>query len=110
MAGKTSQGGSSGGQRGRCAKTGRFVKQSTVRRHPDSTVNESPGVGSGRSERRASRRHLRGGHEPFPLLAPRSPCPGQEGPQRPPATILTATIETIDNDQVVALLPGVTLP
>jgi hypothetical protein len=27
--------------RGRSAKTGKFVKQSTVRRHPDTTVNES---------------------------------------------------------------------
>jgi hypothetical protein len=32
------------------------------------------------------------------------------GPQRPPTTILTATIETIDNDQAFALLPEVTLP
>jgi hypothetical protein len=31
----------SDGQRGRSAITGRFVKQSTIRRHPDSTVNES---------------------------------------------------------------------
>lgn len=38
------------------------------------------------------------------------PVQDEGGPQRPPATILTATIETIDNDQVVALLPGVTLP
>jgi hypothetical protein len=34
--------GSSGpGKRGRSAVTGRFVKQSTVRRHPNTTVNES---------------------------------------------------------------------
>lgn len=33
--------GSTGGNRGRSAKTGRFVKQSTVKRHPDTTVNES---------------------------------------------------------------------
>lgn len=32
--------GSTGGNRGRSAKTGRFVKQS-VKRHPDTTVNES---------------------------------------------------------------------
>ena len=32
---------SSAGNRGRSAKTGRFVKQSTVKRHPDTTVNES---------------------------------------------------------------------
>ncbi|MGW3507053.1 hypothetical protein [Streptomyces sp. NPDC000994] len=30
----------SGGRRGRSAVTGRFVKQSTVRRHPATTVNE----------------------------------------------------------------------
>lgn len=35
MAGK-----SSGGKRGRSASTGRFVKQSTVKRHPKTTVNE----------------------------------------------------------------------
>jgi hypothetical protein len=35
--------GSSGGKRGRSAKTGQFVKQSTVKRNPDSTVNESTG-------------------------------------------------------------------
>lgn len=33
--------GSSGGRRGRSASTGRFVKQSTVERHQDKTVNES---------------------------------------------------------------------
>ncbi|WP_370969237.1 hypothetical protein [Amycolatopsis sp. cg9] len=32
---------SSGGKRGRSASTGRFVKQSTVRRNPGGTVNES---------------------------------------------------------------------
>lgn len=32
---------SSGGNRGRSAITGRFVKQSTVRRNPKTTVNES---------------------------------------------------------------------
>ncbi len=31
----------SGGKRGRSAITGRFVKQSTVRRSPKTTVNES---------------------------------------------------------------------
>lgn len=37
--------------RGRSAKTGRFVKRSTVRRHPDTTVNEQPkkrGSGGGK--------------------------------------------------------------
>jgi hypothetical protein len=29
------------GKRGRSASTGRFVKQSTVKRHPKTTVNES---------------------------------------------------------------------
>lgn len=29
------------GKRGRSAITGRFVKQSTVRRHPNTTTNES---------------------------------------------------------------------
>jgi hypothetical protein len=38
MAGKSS---GSGGKRGRSASTGRFVKQSTVKRHPKTTVNES---------------------------------------------------------------------
>jgi hypothetical protein len=33
----------SGGKRGRSAITGRFVKQSTVRRNPKTTVNESQG-------------------------------------------------------------------
>ena len=28
-------------KRGRSASTGRFVKQSTVERHPESTVNET---------------------------------------------------------------------
>lgn len=32
---------SNGGKRGRSAGTGRFVKQSTVRRSPKTTVNES---------------------------------------------------------------------
>ncbi|MFF8868015.1 hypothetical protein ACF08B_38940 [Streptomyces sp. NPDC015139] len=30
-----------GGNRGRSAITGRFVKQTTVKRHPKTTVNES---------------------------------------------------------------------
>ncbi|MFE7439352.1 hypothetical protein ACFU7X_02630 [Streptomyces chartreusis] len=38
MAGKSS---ASSGKRGRSAITGRFVKQSTVRRSPSTTVNES---------------------------------------------------------------------
>ena len=33
---------------GRSAITGRFVKQATVRRHPDTTVNESPKKGKGK--------------------------------------------------------------
>lgn len=37
---KKSSGGSVG-KRGRSASTGRFVKQSTVRRNPGGTVNES---------------------------------------------------------------------
>ncbi|MDV9170791.1 hypothetical protein R6V09_11695 [Streptomyces sp. W16] len=41
MASKGSTSGSSGvGKRGRSAITGRFVKQSTVRRNPATTVNE----------------------------------------------------------------------
>lgn len=32
---------STGGQRGRSAITGRFVKQSTVKKNPKTTVNES---------------------------------------------------------------------
>lgn len=32
---------SGGGKRGRSAVSGRFVKQSTVRRNPKTTVNES---------------------------------------------------------------------
>lgn len=32
---------STGGKRGRSAITGRFVKQSTVKRSPKTTVNES---------------------------------------------------------------------
>jgi hypothetical protein len=38
MPGKTSN---SGGKRGRSAITGRFVKQSTVRRSPRTTVSET---------------------------------------------------------------------
>lgn len=37
MAGKSS----SGGKRGRSAVSGRFVKQSTVKKNPKTTVNES---------------------------------------------------------------------
>lgn len=44
MAGGKKGGGSKGGGKiGRSATTGRFVKQSTVKRHPDKTVNESRG-------------------------------------------------------------------
>lgn len=39
MAAKKGSGGS--GKRGRSAVTGKFVKQPTVRRHPDKTVNET---------------------------------------------------------------------
>jgi hypothetical protein len=38
MAGKAK---SSSGSRGRSAITGRFVKQSTVKSHPKTTINES---------------------------------------------------------------------
>jgi hypothetical protein len=38
MAGKKD---SSGSKRGRSAGSGKFVKQSTVQRHPKTTVNES---------------------------------------------------------------------
>lgn len=34
------------GKRGRSASTGRFVKQSTVKRNPKTTVNESVKKGS----------------------------------------------------------------
>jgi hypothetical protein len=34
------RGTSGSGKRGRSAVTGRFVRQSTVKRHPDTTVNE----------------------------------------------------------------------
>ena len=44
MAGK----GSSGGKRGRSAITGKFVKQSTVKRNPKETVNERTGKGKGK--------------------------------------------------------------
>ena len=40
MPGKKS-GGSSSGKRGRSAASGKFVKQSTVRKNPKTTVNES---------------------------------------------------------------------
>lgn len=40
MAGKAQSKGSGG--RGRSAITGRFVKQSTVKRNPKTTVNEQP--------------------------------------------------------------------
>lgn len=39
MAKKSSKGGGSG-KNHRSAKTGRFVKKSTVKRHPDTTVSE----------------------------------------------------------------------
>jgi hypothetical protein len=40
VADKSSKSSASGGQRGRSAISGRFVKQATVRRHPATTVNE----------------------------------------------------------------------
>jgi len=40
MAGKSGAQ-SSGGKRGRSAVSGRFVKQSTVRKNPKTTVNEA---------------------------------------------------------------------
>jgi hypothetical protein len=39
---------SGGGKRGRSASTGKFVKQSTVKRHPNTTVNESTGKRKGK--------------------------------------------------------------
>lgn len=36
-----SKSGKSGGKHGRSAITGRYVKQSTVKSHPKTTVNES---------------------------------------------------------------------
>jgi hypothetical protein len=41
MAGKGSSGKSSGGKTGRSAISGRYVKQSTVKSNPKTTVNES---------------------------------------------------------------------
>lgn len=41
MAGKSKNTSGGSGGRGRSAITGRFVKQSTVKRHPGTTVNES---------------------------------------------------------------------
>ncbi len=38
---KSNSNSSSGGKRGRSAVSGRFVKQSTVRKNPKTTVNES---------------------------------------------------------------------
>lgn len=38
---KGKSGAGSGGKRGCSAVTGKFVKQSTVKRHPRTTVNES---------------------------------------------------------------------
>lgn len=45
MARKGSSSGGGSGKRGRSASTGKFVKQSTVKRHPTTTVNESTGKG-----------------------------------------------------------------
>jgi hypothetical protein len=50
MPGKASKASGSGGKRGRSAVTGRFVKQSTVRRHPSTTVNERVSRGSKKSK------------------------------------------------------------
>ncbi|TQE21435.1 hypothetical protein Sipo7851_40815 [Streptomyces ipomoeae] len=52
MPGKSSSSSGSDGKRGRSAVTGRFVKQSTVRRHPSTTVNER--AARRRTSRRAS--------------------------------------------------------
>lgn len=46
----TGKGRASGGKRGRSAVTGRFVKQSTVRRSPSTTVNERVSRGSKKSK------------------------------------------------------------
>jgi hypothetical protein len=40
--GKSGSSSNSAGGRGRSAITGKFVKQSTVKRHPKTTVNETP--------------------------------------------------------------------
>jgi hypothetical protein len=50
MPGKSSKASGAGGKRGRSAVTGRFVKQSTVRRHPSTTVNERASRGSKKSK------------------------------------------------------------
>ncbi|MET7721781.1 hypothetical protein [Streptomyces mirabilis] len=49
MPGKSSKASRAGGKRGRSAITGRFVKQTTVRRHPSTTVNERASRGSKKS-------------------------------------------------------------
>lgn len=38
----------SSGKRGRSAVTGKFVKQSTVKKNPKTTVNEKTGKGKGK--------------------------------------------------------------
>jgi hypothetical protein len=44
----------------------------------------------------------------YRLLA--RPIQDERDPQPPPNTVLTATIETIDNDRALALLPGAGCP
>ncbi|MEX0985441.1 MAG: hypothetical protein WD096_10400 [Actinomycetota bacterium] len=40
--------GGTSGKRGRSAITGRYVKQSTVKKSPKTTVNEKPAKGKGK--------------------------------------------------------------
>lgn len=44
------------------------------------------------------------------MAEPPRPRPQQPNQPTPPGTILTATIETVDNDRATALLPGAVAP
>lgn len=44
------------------------------------------------------------------MAQPPRPRPEQPNQPAPPGTILTATIETVDNDRATALLPGAIAP
>lgn len=57
-------------------------------------------VGDGLSLYRLLARSVQDSHPDEPKSPPTNP---------PPTTILTATIETIDNDRAVALMPGLSL-
>ncbi len=46
----------------------------------------------------------------YRLLARPVQDPDPDERRPPPTTVLTATIETIDNDRAVALMPGLPLP